>query len=60
MAILIGIIFLCAILGIGSLIFWGLGLLIVKVFGLTYVWTFWHGLVCEIIYIILKEIFGKN
>ena len=44
---------------IGSLIFWGLGNLVIWVFKINYTWTFLHGLIAEFIYVILKEIFGK-
>lgn len=43
---------------VGSLIFWGIGNLIIYVFKINYVWTIWHGFIVELIYIILKEIFG--
>ena len=42
----------------GSLIFWGIGNLIILIFKVNYVWTIWHGFIVELIYIILKEIFG--
>lgn len=39
--------------------FWGLGIFAISVFGITYTWTFWHGLVVAIIVSILSSIF-KN
>ena len=51
------IIILC--LGLSSWIFWGIGNLIVWVFKINYVWTIWHGLVCSLVFVLLKEIFGK-
>ena len=44
---------------LSSLIFWGLGNLIIWVFDINYKWTILHGLVCWLIYLLLKEIFGK-
>ena len=44
----------------GTLIFWGLGNLVIWVFKINYVWTIWHGLICEIGYMLLKEIFGSK
>ena len=45
--------------GLSSLIFWGIGNLIIWVFKIDYVWTIWHGLVCALIFLLLKDIFGK-
>lgn len=44
---------------ISSLIFWGLGNLVILVFKINYTWTFLHGLVAELIYLIIKGIFNK-
>lgn len=44
---------------IGTLIFWGLGNLVIWVFHIGYTWTIWHGLVCELVYMLLKGIFRK-
>lgn len=38
------------VLSLSALIFWGLGNLTI--------WTFWHGLVCALVFGLLKEIFG--
>jgi hypothetical protein len=46
------------VLSLSALIFWGLGNLIIWVLKINYIWTFWHGLVCELVFILLKEIFG--
>lgn len=60
-----GILFLsilafAVLLGLSSLIFWGLGNLIIWVFKINYTWTIWHGLVCVLVFGLLKEIFdGK-
>ena len=45
---------------IGSLIFWGLGNLIIYVFNIDYTWTIGHGFVCQFVYLLLKEIFGRR
>lgn len=46
------------VLSLSALIFWGLGNLIIWVLKINYIWTFWHGLVCELVFILLKETFG--
>lgn len=45
------------LLSLSALIFWGLGNLVILVFSIDFVWTFWHGLVCALVFILLKEIF---
>ena len=45
--------------GLSSLIFWGIGNLIIWAFKINYVWTIWHGLICALVFALLKEIFGK-
>lgn len=42
---------------ISSLIFWGLGVLIISVFNINYVWTFLHGMCMAIIFLVLSYIF---
>ncbi len=60
LVIIIGIILIIACyFGLSSLIFWGIGNLIIQVFKIDYVWTIWHGLVCALIFLMLKDIFGK-
>ena len=44
---------------LGTLIFWGLGNLIVFVFKINYEWTFLHGLVVQLVFMILRNIFKK-
>ncbi len=57
---LLGSIIIIAVnFGLSSLIFWGLGALIIWVFKIKYTWTIWHGLVCALVFVLLKEIFGK-
>lgn len=58
--IVLGTILIMAMLfSLSALIFWGLGSLIIWVFKINFVWTFWHGLVCALVFVLLKEIFGK-
>lgn len=45
---------------LGTLIFWGLGNLIIHIFEINYVWTIWYALVCDIIYMLAKDIFGRK
>lgn len=57
----IGTILIMAMLfSLSALIFWGLGSLIIWVFKINFVWTFWHGLVCALVFVLLKEIFGDK
>ena len=58
--LIIGIIIALIVIIAGTLIFWGLGNLVIWVFKINYVWTIWHGLICEIGYMLLKEIFGSK
>lgn len=46
--------------GLSSLIFWGLGNLIIWVFKINYTWTILHGLVCALVFALLKEIFDRK
>lgn len=57
--ILIGILVFIIGVAIGTLIFWGIGNLFIWIFNINYIWTIWHGLAVEIIYIILKGIFKR-
>lgn len=43
-----------------SLIFWGVGNLIVYVFSINYAWTFLHGLICTLIFQMIKDILNKG
>ena len=45
------------LLSLSALIFWGLGNLIIWVLKINYIWTFWHGLACALVFGLLKEIF---
>lgn len=45
---------------IGSLIFWGLGNLIIYVFHIDYTWTFLHGVVADLVWNLLKGLFSNN
>lgn len=39
---------------VGTLIFWGIGNLFIMVFNINYKWTFVHGFLIELIWIVLK------
>lgn len=56
----LSILVLAVLFGISSLIFWGLGNLIIFVFKIDYTWTIWHGLVCALVFVLLKEIFNRK
>lgn len=43
---------------LSSMIFWGLGLLVCTVFTINYTWTFLHGLVCALVFSLLRDLFG--
>lgn len=43
--------------GLATLIFWGLGNLIIYVFSINYTWTILHGFVCALVYSVLQGIF---
>ena len=53
--IIAGILGVIAGIFIGSLIFWGLGNLIIYVFNISYNWTFLHGLVCQLLYMLIRR-----
>ena len=59
MKFIVGLIGLLCVYFLGSLIFWGLGNLIIYVFGINYTWTFLHGLVTFLIYQVIQGIFQK-
>lgn len=56
----LSILALAVLFGLSSLIFWGLGNLIIWVFKINYAWTIWHGLVCALVFVLLKEIFNRE
>jgi len=58
--IIVVIIILAILVGIESLINWGLGVLIINVFDINYTWTFMHGLCSTIIIGMLNYIIKKN
>ena len=60
MTILLVIIGILVYLGVGSLIMWGVGLLVCNVFAINYVWTIWHGIASLLIFSLLKGIFGGH
>lgn len=55
--ILIKIIVIILTLLISASIFWGLGNLIIFVFKINYEWTFLHGIVATLIYLLFKGLF---
>ncbi len=56
--VILGVILIVVLVGIiQSMFFWGLGLLILKVFEISYTWTFWHGFVTAIVVDVLAGIF---
>lgn len=58
--IILSILVVLLAISLSSLIFWGLGNLIIWVFKINYTWTILHGLVCAVVFALLKEIFdGK-
>ena len=58
--IFFGLIAVIIVIVLGALIFWGLGNLVIWVFKIDYVWTIWHGLVAEFVFILLKDIFSRK
>ena len=47
-------------IAIGSLIMWGVGNLIIYVFHIDYEWTILHGVVADLIFLLLKVIFKPD
>lgn len=43
------IILLAVFFGVTGLIIWGIGNSIIYLFGLNYIWTFWHGVICSFV-----------
>ncbi len=58
--IILSILVVLLAISLSSLIFWGLGNLIILVFKINYTWTIWHGLVCALVFVLLKEIFNRK
>lgn len=54
------ILIIAILLSLSALIFLGLGNLIIWAFGIKFAWTFWHGLVCALVFGLLKDIFGRK
>lgn len=54
----ISVIAIIVAFALSSLIFWGLGNLIIWIFKINYTWTILHGLACALVYVLLKEIFS--
>ena len=51
---------LVLIFGISTLVFWGLGNLIIYVFSINYTWTILHGFVCALVYSVIQGIFKSS
>ena len=45
---------------LGTLVFYGIGNLIIKVFDINFKWTILHSICAEIVYLLLKEIFSNK
>lgn len=58
--IIAGIIVCIIVMVVGSLIFWGVGNLVILVFRIDYLWTFLHGFVAMLIYLILHGLFHNE
>ncbi len=56
---IIALIIVLAAIAVGACIFWGLGVLIVKVFEINYNWTFWHGLCVQLVFAVVGSSFKK-
>ena len=54
------ILIIAVLLSLSALMFWGLGNLTIFVFGIKYTWTFLHGLVCALVFGLLKDIFRRK
>lgn len=59
-AIIIAVIIIISAYLLMGLVFWGLGNLVIYLFGLNYQWTFLHGLGMETLAIIIRLIFSKE
>lgn len=60
-SILLAILILVLVLafGLSGLAFWGIGSFIIWAFGISFAWTYWHGLAVAFIIWILSSIFKK-
>ena len=56
--VLLTILILVLALLLSSMVFWGLGIFVCYVFAINYTWTFLHGVICAVVFSLLKEIFG--
>lgn len=59
LTIVLAIIVVLGLCALSACVFWGLGVLIVKVFKINYDWTFWHGLCVALVVSIISGIFNK-
>lgn len=54
---LLAIIIILGLCALSACVFWGLGVLIVKVFKINYDWTFWHGLCVALVVTMISCMF---
>lgn len=59
LVIIVAILLCLGCIALGGLVFWGLGLFVIDVFGINFVWTYLHGLACQLVFMILRSIFQK-
>lgn len=45
---------------LGTLVFYGLGSLIVWAFNINFEWTIWHSVCAEMVYCLIKGMFSKK
>ena len=60
MFILLTLLLLVLAFGFSGLVMWGIGSFIIWVFGISFTWTYWHGLAVAFIIWILSSIFKKD
>lgn len=58
--LLLAILMFLGMIGISTLIFWGLGNLVIWAFKIDFTWEIWHGLIVTFLYMILRGIFSKD
>lgn len=58
--VLLIILLFLGMIGISTLIFWGLGNLVIWAFKIDFRWEIWHGLIITFLYMILRGIFSKD
>ena len=58
--VLIFIIVLVASLFLSSLVFWGIGHFVCWAFTIPFDFTFWHGVACALVVLVLNMLFGNR